>query len=202
MPLPTAAPQKGYNTNLASEFYVLSMLYRLGLDANLALGNKKSVDITVVLGPGQAVTIDVKAVAGKMDWLMGSTPDSPKPNHYVVLVSYEGRFSDAQQVPRCWVLRHESFSHLSRRRVGRVGCAICRARTLLPRLPLANVRGLCCSNEIRHDVLACPSLGLIRIHSCGRGRRNGFGRHLLRSRLDIIVVRVGTSMKCTHFSSV
>jgi hypothetical protein len=69
-----AAPQRGYNTNLASEFYVLSMLYRLGLDANLTLGNKKSVDITVVLGPGRAVTIDVKAVAGKMDWLMGSSP--------------------------------------------------------------------------------------------------------------------------------
>jgi hypothetical protein len=45
------------------------------------LGNKKSVDIAVVLGPGRAITVDVKAVAGKMDWLMGSSPDSPKPNH-------------------------------------------------------------------------------------------------------------------------
>jgi hypothetical protein len=53
------------------------------------------------------VTVDVKAVAGKMDWLMGSTPVSPKPNHYVVLVSYEGRFSDALQTPRCWILRHD-----------------------------------------------------------------------------------------------
>ena len=43
------AVQRGYNTNLASEFYVLSMLYRPGLDANLTLGNKKSVDIAVVL---------------------------------------------------------------------------------------------------------------------------------------------------------
>ena len=101
-----AVVQRGYNTNLASEFYVLSMLYRLGFDANLTLGNKKSVDIAVVLGPGRAITIDVKAVAGKMDWLMGSSPDQPKPNHYVVLVSYDGRFGDAQQAPRCWVLRH------------------------------------------------------------------------------------------------
>jgi hypothetical protein len=68
---PIAAMQRGYNTNLASEFYVLSMLYRLGFDANLTLGNKKSVDIAVVLGPGRAITVDVKAVAGKMDWLMG-----------------------------------------------------------------------------------------------------------------------------------
>jgi hypothetical protein len=100
------AAQRGYNTNLASEFYVLSMLYRLGFDANLTLGNKKSVDIAVVLGPGHAITVDVKAVAGKMDWLMGSSPNSPKLNHFIVLVSYDGRFADAEHAPRCWVLRH------------------------------------------------------------------------------------------------
>src|SRR3954471_20641077 len=71
-PQPSPALQRGYNTNLASEFYVLSALYRLGMDANLTLGNKKSVDIAVVLGPGHAITVDVKAVAGKMDWLMGA----------------------------------------------------------------------------------------------------------------------------------
>jgi len=109
---PIAAMQRGYNTNLAPEFYVLSMLYRLGFDANLTLGNKKSVDIAVVLGPGRAITVDVKAVAGKMDWLMGSSPDQPKPNHYVVLVSYDGRFGDAQQAPRCWVLRHDEVQPL------------------------------------------------------------------------------------------
>ena len=37
-----------YNTNLASEFYVMSVLCRLGLEANLTLGNKKAVDIVVV----------------------------------------------------------------------------------------------------------------------------------------------------------
>ena len=97
------APQRGYNTNLASEFYVLSMLYRLGLDASLTLGNKKSVDISVVLGPGRVVTIDVKAVKAKMDWLMGSVPESPKSSHFVVLVSYEGKFSDTAREPRCWI---------------------------------------------------------------------------------------------------
>src|SRR5437763_4283695 len=97
----TVAPesQRGYNTNLASEFYVLSMLYRLGLDASLTLGNKKSVDISVVLGPGRVVTVDVKAVKAKMDWLMGGVPESPKLNHFVVLVSYEDKFSDTSEVP-------------------------------------------------------------------------------------------------------
>ena len=53
---------KSYDTNLASEFYALSALYRPGLDAVLTLGNKKSVDLAVVgaarrsishLNPGQ-----------------------------------------------------------------------------------------------------------------------------------------------------
>ena len=48
-----------YNTNLAAEFYVLSVLHRLGADAMLILGNKKSVDIAIVRDAGDAVTIDV-----------------------------------------------------------------------------------------------------------------------------------------------
>jgi len=33
-----------YNTNLAAEFYVLSMLHRLGAEATLTLANRKAVD--------------------------------------------------------------------------------------------------------------------------------------------------------------
>lgn len=120
-PRATVEPQRGYNTNLASEFFVLSMLYRLGLDASLTLGNKKSVDISVVLGPGRAVTIDVKAVKGKMDWLMGNVPDTAKANHFVVLVSYDGHFDDARHSPRCWILRHADVLPLIKRAGGTGG---------------------------------------------------------------------------------
>lgn len=57
-----------YNTNLAAEFYVLSVLHRLGAHATLTLGNKKSVDIAIVTGKGRALTVDVKGVAGPHDW--------------------------------------------------------------------------------------------------------------------------------------
>jgi hypothetical protein len=57
-----------YDTNLASEFYVLSCLHRLGLTANLTLGNKKGVDIVVVRDAGDAVTVEVKGLAGKYEW--------------------------------------------------------------------------------------------------------------------------------------
>ena len=55
--------------NLASEFYVMSVLCRLGMGANLTLGKKKAVDFVVFRAAGDAVTVDVKAVVGKADWL-------------------------------------------------------------------------------------------------------------------------------------
>src|ERR1043165_7823281 len=113
--------EKGYNTNLASEFYVLSTLYRLGLNANLTLGNKKSVDITIVLGPGRAITVDVKAVAAKMDWLMGSRSDVAKENHFIILVSYDGRFDDPDAKPRCWIVRAADLAPIVKTAAGKSG---------------------------------------------------------------------------------
>lgn len=100
---------RSYNTNLAAEFHVLSMLYRLGFDASLTLGNKKSVDIAVVLEAGRAITIDVKGLAGPNDWLMGGVPISPKANHFVVLLTFGGKMSDGTHAPRCWVFRHDEI---------------------------------------------------------------------------------------------
>lgn len=57
-----------HDTGMAAEFYVLSMLFRLGLNANLTLGNQKAVDIFVQRASGDTVTIDVKGLAGKTSW--------------------------------------------------------------------------------------------------------------------------------------
>lgn len=102
----------GYNTNLASEFHVIALLHRLGLEANLTLGNKKAVDIVVVRDAGDAATIDVKAVVGKTDWLVGNAAGPPRPNHFVVLLTYEGKFRDLTTVPRVWVFPHAEFLSL------------------------------------------------------------------------------------------
>lgn len=101
-----------YNTNLASEFYALSVLYRLGCDAHLTLGNKKAVDIVVVRGPGDAVTLDVKAVVGKTDWLAGSPEAVARPRHFVPLMTYDGGFARISTVPRAWVLPHDVYLRL------------------------------------------------------------------------------------------
>ena len=103
------------NTNLAAEFYVLSMLHRLGMEANLTLGDKKGVDIVVVREAGEAVTVEVKGVAKRYDW-PASNISSPHPErHFVVLVSFEGGIEDPTVMPRCWVVPFpelDPFLHL------------------------------------------------------------------------------------------
>jgi hypothetical protein len=100
---------KKYNTNLASEFYAMSVLYRLGADAHLTLGNKKAVDIVVVRGPGDAITLDVKAVAGKTDWIAGTPEPTPRRGHFVALLTFDGAFDQVDATPRAWIMPHDVF---------------------------------------------------------------------------------------------
>ena len=69
-----------YDTNLASEYYVLACLHRLGIAAALTLGNKKGVDILVAREAGDAVTVEVKGVRKALR-LAGCQPSkqSPRP---------------------------------------------------------------------------------------------------------------------------
>jgi hypothetical protein len=100
------APKKsanGYNTNLAAEFYVLSVLHRFGADANLTLGNKKSVDIVVVRGAGDTITVDVKGLAGKTGWPVDNVAKGT-PGHFLVLVCFLDRIADPLALPEVYVI--------------------------------------------------------------------------------------------------
>ncbi len=61
------------NTNLAAEYYVMSLLSRAGKEAYLSLGNKKGVDIIVQTGRVSICLIEVKGVNQNNDWLIGNT---------------------------------------------------------------------------------------------------------------------------------
>lgn len=104
-----------YNTNLAAEFYVLSMLHRLGADAALTLGNKKAVDIALVRGAGRALTVDVKGVAGKHDWPADNVVLPEHNRHFVVLVSFEGHIRDPVRQPSVWVVPAQRLEPFVRR---------------------------------------------------------------------------------------
>ena len=93
----------GYNTNLAAEFYVLSVLHRLGMSATLTLGNKKSVDIVVARDVDDLITIDVKGLAGTTNWPIDNLR-AGKNKHFIVFVTFKGRIGDPSILPECFIV--------------------------------------------------------------------------------------------------
>ena len=87
---------KGFDTGIASEYLVLSMLYRLGVDAYMTLGNKKSVDIWIKNDDDFAIEIDVKSVRECDSIPVGNV--EAKDNRYIVFVIYNKKF-DFKDVP-------------------------------------------------------------------------------------------------------
>jgi hypothetical protein len=53
---------------LAAKFYVLSVLHRLGSDANLTFSQSDNADITIGLESGETLTVEVKTLTGPMEW--------------------------------------------------------------------------------------------------------------------------------------
>jgi hypothetical protein len=93
-----------YDTNLASEFYVLSLLHRLGAEPSLTLANKKAIDIYVAAPNDEFRTIDVKGIAGKYDWPASNVKETSRSNHFYVLVCFEGSIEDPTTLPSVWVI--------------------------------------------------------------------------------------------------
>jgi len=104
---------KGYNTNLASEYYVLSTLYRLGFDAFITLGNKKSIDIILSLDNGRQVTIDVKGLQGKTLFPLDNLNENlKKENHFIVFLSFLDKMSDPSVQPEIYIVPYKAVSGL------------------------------------------------------------------------------------------
>lgn len=93
--------------DLAAKFYVLSVLHRLGAEANLALAQPFDADIMVVQEPGHALTIDVKMLAGTKEWLIDRF--RAEKHHYVVFVCYLEPVQDPSAVPEVYILPSEQL---------------------------------------------------------------------------------------------
>lgn len=95
----------GYNTNLASEYFIMSTLCRFGMDAYLSLGNKKGVDIIVKAEKESICIVEVKGVSRKFDWLInnkGSFPASE--NLFYALVCYNNKIQELESTPDFWII--------------------------------------------------------------------------------------------------
>jgi hypothetical protein len=102
------------NTNLAGEFWVLSTLNRLGIEAQLTLGNKKSVDILVVRN-STIYTLDVKALADRYDWPADNIRVFDNPNHIYAFLTFEGKITDPKANPSVWIIPSDRLEPYIRR---------------------------------------------------------------------------------------
>jgi len=71
---------------LASKFYVLSVLHRLGADATLSFSQSDNVDLTVVLESGNVLTVDVKTLSGPPEWHVADF--RARSGHFLIFVRY------------------------------------------------------------------------------------------------------------------
>jgi hypothetical protein len=86
---------------LAAKFYVLSVLHRLGAEANLTYAQPDNVDIAAVLQSGEARTIDVKTLTGTSQWPVENF--SAKKYHFVVFVCFEREWRNPEAVPNVYI---------------------------------------------------------------------------------------------------
>lgn len=94
--------EKGHNTNLAAEYYVLSILYRLGVNAHLTLGNKKSVDI-VVEKDEELITIDVKGLRDTSCFPIDNWNKRDK-KHFLAFVTFLNKIDDPCILPEVFIV--------------------------------------------------------------------------------------------------
>jgi hypothetical protein len=107
---PSSSPRPAWmlrsrHLELAAKFHVLSILHRLGVEANLALTQPDNVDIAALGAAGQAITIDVKTVDGAQTWLVDRF--SARKHHYVVVVAFGQQHTDLH--PRAYVVASETL---------------------------------------------------------------------------------------------
>ena len=91
-----------FNTGVAAEYFVLSQIYRLGLEAYISQGNKKAIDIRVIQDDGNPISIDVKAVRGYSSLVVNNVKANE--NHFIVFVIYNNKFEDVLTQPEVYIV--------------------------------------------------------------------------------------------------
>lgn len=91
-----------FNTGIASEYLILSKLYRLDLEAYISQGNKKSIDIRVIRKDGTPISIDVKSVRGYSSVVINNVQAID--NHFIIFVIYNNKFEDLNTEPDVFIV--------------------------------------------------------------------------------------------------
>jgi hypothetical protein len=122
MEIKTSKGETNYNTNLASEYFIMSILCRTAKDAYLSLGNKKGVDIIVKTKLGAMCIVEVKGVNKRNDWLISNSGKfETAPNLIYALVCYHGKIDDLNTVPDFWFVPSLKLSEKTEHKIASNG---------------------------------------------------------------------------------
>jgi len=114
--------ENNYNTNLASEYLIMSLLHRAGKEAYLTIGNKKSADIIVKTNSGAICVIEVKGVNKNLDWLIGNSGVLPSaPNKFYALVGYNGKIDDLSAPPKFYLIPSQLLDQAGQYKISKNG---------------------------------------------------------------------------------
>jgi hypothetical protein len=91
-----------FDTAVAAEYFILSQIYRLGLEAYISQGNKKTIDIRVIQENGNPISVDVKAVRGYSSLVVNNVKTIE--NHFIVFVIYNNKFEDVLTQPEVYIV--------------------------------------------------------------------------------------------------
>ncbi|MCA9232929.1 MAG: hypothetical protein KDA57_19935 [Planctomycetales bacterium] len=94
--------KSSFDTGIAAEYFVLSQLHRLGVEAYLSQGNTKAIDIRVVHPNGRGISIDVKAVRGCSSLVVNNVV--PKKDHFLAFVVYNDKFEQLDTFPSVYIV--------------------------------------------------------------------------------------------------
>jgi hypothetical protein len=97
---------------MAAEFFVLSQLFRMGLEAYLSQGNKKSIDIRIVYSADKAVSLDVKAVRAYSSLVVNNV--TPAANHFLAFVIYNNKFENLESTPEVFIVPSDKVPEITK----------------------------------------------------------------------------------------
>ncbi|MCF8425209.1 MAG: hypothetical protein K9H61_07235 [Bacteroidia bacterium] len=110
--------ETNYNTNLASEYLMMSLLCRAGKDAYLSLGNKKGVDIIVKTDNGAICVVEVKGVNKRNDWLIGNSGKLPiEPNLFYAFICFNGNIEFLTTSADFWIVPSEKLKESTEHKI-------------------------------------------------------------------------------------
>ncbi len=90
------------NTNLASEFFVASQLFRQGYDVTITLGHTKEVDLLFENKKGNLISVDVKGLKNMTNYPINLKKE--KLNHFFIFVNYRNKIENIGQFPVCFIV--------------------------------------------------------------------------------------------------